>query len=101
MDPFWIIVPVFLAAFVVTLVWTFSRAETILARWARRNGYQILSRRWLMFGGRAFWWRKAQHHMVYHVTIRDAEGRVRRAWVRCGSWPLGLLSDHVTVEWDD
>ncbi len=100
-DPFWIILPIFLILFVGILVWSFSRAETILARWARRNGYEVLRAKFLFFGGKAFWWRRGRGHFVYYVTIRNAQGHIRRAYVRCGSWLLGLLSDHVTVEWDD
>jgi hypothetical protein len=35
------------------------------------------------------------------VTVKDHRGRVRRAWVRCGGWFLGMMSDHMDVEWDD
>jgi hypothetical protein len=28
-------------------------------------------------------------------------GRRRKAWVRCGGWFLGMLSDNVEVAWDE
>ena len=82
-------------------MWTFRRSSTLVERWAERNGFEVVGKTWLMFGGRAFWWRRSQYHMVYYVTVRNPEGRIRRAYIRCGSWLLGLFSDHVTVVWDD
>jgi hypothetical protein len=85
---------------VVTLVFHFARAKSILERWAETNGYELLSseRRW--FGG-TFWWRKSKGQEVYYVTIRTSAGQIRKGWVRCGGWFLGTLSDQADVEWDE
>ena len=39
--------------------------------------------------------------MVYYVTVKDKEGRVRNGWVKVGGWLFGtLFSETVKVEWD-
>lgn len=101
MEPALLVIPAFVILAVLILVWTFRRSGRMVERWAQEKGYEVIEKRWLMLGGRAFWWRKSKSHMVYYVTVRDPEGRIRSAYVRCGSWLLGLLSDHVTVEWDE
>lgn len=44
---------------ILMMLFHFSRARSILERWAEENGYEIVSseRRW--FGG-TFWWRKSK-----------------------------------------
>ena len=85
---------------VLMMFFYFSRARSILDHWAEENGYEIVSseRRW--FGG-TFWWRKSRSQEVYYVTVRTHDGRIRRGWVRCGGWFLGMLSDAADVEWDE
>jgi hypothetical protein len=51
--------------------------------------------------GGPFWWRKSIKQEVYYVTIRTPEGQVKRGWVRCGGWFLGILSNKAVVEWDE
>jgi hypothetical protein len=87
----------------VAVAWTFhfSRAQSILRQWAEENGYEIISseHRWLLTG--PFWWRKSEHQAVYYVTVRTRGGQVRRGWIRCGGWFLGLWSNAADVEWDE
>jgi hypothetical protein len=85
---------------IAMLVFHFTRAESILEQWAEENGYEILSseRRWL---GGAFWWRKSEDQEVFYVTVRMHDGEIRRGWVRCGGWILGMLSNQAEVEWDE
>lgn len=91
---------VFVAFAVAMLIFHFSRAKSILEQWAETNGYELLSseRRW--FGG-IFWWRKSKSQEVYYVTIRTPDGRIRKGWVRCGGWFLGILSNQADVQWDE
>ena len=85
---------------VAMMVFHYSRAKSILQRWADKNGYEILSSEYRLMGGR-FWWRRTENQEVYYVTIRTSEGQVRRGWVRCGGWFFGILSDQADVEWDE
>jgi hypothetical protein len=86
----------------VVLIMTlhYTRARSILEQWAGENGYEIISREHSFMGGR-FWWRKSKDQEVYYVTVRTPEGEVRRGWVRCGGWLLGILSNQADVEWDE
>lgn len=85
----------------LSMMWHFSRGRTVLERWAAENGYEILQSRYRHLLKGPFFVRSGKGHAVYHVTIRDRGGAVRTAYVRCGSWLGGLLSDHVVVEWMD
>lgn len=42
-----------------------------------------------------------QRQTVYRVTVEDGAGDVRRGWVRCGGFMVGLWSDKVQVKWDN
>ena len=88
--------PLFLIALVVAvaagmMIWHFSRAGEILTGWARDNGYEIVAseRRWFFRGPFFFWTGKGQE--VYYVTVRTPDGRLRRGWVRCGGFFLGMI----------
>ena len=83
------------------LMWRTSRSLSILYRWVNENGLELLSReeRWVMRG--PFFWFTGNGQVVYHVRVRDREGRERSAWVRRGGWFFGLLSDHADVQWDE
>jgi hypothetical protein len=96
-----IVISVFLVFFVLAMTWHFRRSASMIGRWAAENGYRLLGREYRWFRRGPFWWRTTDKMAVYHVTVEDREGRVRRAWVRCGGWFLGLFSDQVTVEWED
>jgi hypothetical protein len=102
MDNFFpVIAIVLLVSFgIVMLLFQFSRARSILELWADENRYEIVSseHRWL---GGPFWWRKGKGQEVYYVTVRTADGQVRRGWVRCGGWFLGVMSNAADVEWDE
>ncbi len=94
----------FIALFVIfvigMMIWHYSRAEEIVTRWARENGYEIVSsgRCWF-WKGPFFWSSKSQE--VYYVTVRTPDDQLRRGWVRCGGWFLGVLSDQAEVRWDE
>lgn len=85
----------------LSLIWRSQRSESIIHTWARENGYEVISaeRQFLWRG--PFWLRSDKNQTVYRITVRDASGRTRRGWARCGGWVFGLMSDTVTVEWDD
>jgi hypothetical protein len=74
-----------------------SAAKAILNRWAKMNGYEIVSRELRILRVGPFWW-KTRHQEVYYVTIRTPEGRIRKGWVRCGG---PLFGNGAVVRWDE
>ena len=95
-----LIIP-FVAVALLLFSWRCRRSRSMLDDWARAGGLQLLSceRRYLRSG--PFFFRHAKGQEIFYITVRDREGEVRRAYVRCGGWFLGLLTDKVTVEWQD
>ena len=71
-------------------------------QWAARHGLHLLNRRFGWFATGPFRWLTARGNthfgIVTHFRIvaEDAEGRVRRGWVRCH----GLAADFVDARWD-
>lgn len=85
---------------IATLRWERWRSEQLIDRWAREHNYQLIERTYLWFSRGPFFWRSSKGQTVYYVTLLDDQGNMRRAWVRCGGWFLGLWSDKIAVEWD-
>ncbi|HWP40300.1 MAG TPA: hypothetical protein VNL70_05195 [Tepidisphaeraceae bacterium] len=83
-----------------TVAWHFRRSQTLLERWAERNGFRLISHeyRWIRRG--PFWWRTGEGQSVYRIEVIDADGMHRSGYVRVGGWFLGLFSDVASVEWD-
>ena len=79
--------------------WRKNRVRGILNRWAAENGFVIVDYKWRPFGG-PFLWATLVKQNIYSVRIKDAEGCVRCAWVRCGGWALGILEDRTEVKWE-
>ena len=79
----------------------FLIAKRTLTRWADENGYEILDCRPCFFWWGPFFWISSKHQKVFRVGLRDRAGRVRRAWVRCGSFWWGTWKDTADVKWDD
>ena len=100
------IVPIFfIALFVVfvvgMMIWHYSRAEEIVTRWARENGYEIVSSERRVFRRGPFFFWTSEGQEVYYVTVRTADGQLRRGWLRCGGYFSGLWSDQAEVRWDE
>jgi hypothetical protein len=85
---------------ILSMVWRFRRADSLLLQWADRHGYRIINQEYRSFLKGPFFWTSSKGQMVYYVTVKDSEGNIRRGWVRCGGWFIGMLSDHVDVSWD-
>jgi hypothetical protein len=63
--------------------------ESLVRRWADRNGYRVLRLSVSRFNLRSC-----------RVVVEDVGGHGREARVVCGSW-WGVLSEEVTVRWED
>ena len=93
-----------IAAFIGWFWLHLSRAKAILRAWAADGGFQILTfQKSYMIGTGPFkWWTNSRGQIVYHVHVRDTEGRERSGWVRCGSYLGGVLfSKQAEVRWDE
>lgn len=86
---------------IASAIWHQRRSKDMVRDWARSNGYRIVSaeRRYLRRG--PFWWRSSKGQEVFYVVVQDTDGSRHGAYLRCGGFLLGTLSDEVTVEWDD
>jgi hypothetical protein len=80
--------------------WHFSRSNSLLQAWAAEHGLRIVSQQYCWFRKGPYFWTSSRNQTVYHVTVEDEAGNIRRGYVRCGSWLLGLLSSEVDVRWD-
>jgi hypothetical protein len=93
-----------IAFMVLMMVWACSRSRQILDDWARRNGYQIIKSKHRLFRiiGPFLWTCNefVLHQEVYFVTVRTPEGEIRRGWVLCGNWFLGILINSAQVRWE-
>jgi hypothetical protein len=83
--------------------WMFhARAKSIIQKWAAEHGYVILQCDSPFHTGAFSFWTTSRGQIVYSVTVRDATGRERKAWVRCGSYTGSVLfSDKIEVRWQD
>jgi hypothetical protein len=86
---------------VFSIAWHFSRSRQLLEKWVVDNGYQLVHREYRSLRRGPFFWTTSRGQAVYYVVVRDALGKERSGWVRCGSWWLGLSSDKVEVAWED
>jgi hypothetical protein len=100
--------PIFLLVTAVLVIagatwrwWCSSRSNDLIERWAERCHVRVVRCDYCWFWTGPFFLTTTKGQMVYYVTVQDAKGRTRRAWVRCGGWFLGMMSDHMDVEWDD
>ena len=86
---------------IANIVWFYSRSRSVLEQWAEENGFELLEtdQRHLFRG--PFFWTTTKGQSVYRVVVRDSSGRVRRGWVRCGSFWFGLMSSKAMEKWDD
>jgi hypothetical protein len=101
-DGLWVIfIIVALAAGLGMWIWGKARGASMLQTWAAANGFRLLEseERGLLKG--PFFWTASKNQKVYRVTVEYPDGALRRGWVRCGGWFLGLMSDQVDVRWDD
>lgn len=80
---------------VVVCHWAGQKSRRMIARWASENSLSIDDVRWVLFQRRFSWPGKA---LVYRVSVSGEPPRV--AFLKCGSFFWGLLSNQLEVEWD-
>ena len=101
MDKDFVIIVVFglliaLVAIVVFIAWIWPqavRARRMLDTWAAQGGFQIIRferKNWTNRGPFG-WWTNSPYQMIFHIRVRDREGKARSAWVRCGSYLGGKI----------
>jgi hypothetical protein len=78
------------------VAWCFSRSRLLLRRWAKKNGFEILHSTVIPFSKGIFDPYRRDLQMVYHVRIRDREGREHTGWVRCG----GFWKTMAEAKWE-
>ena len=100
MDATALLVMVIVISVPVFLIWHYTRAASILERWAAQNGYRIIEREIRPIRRGPYFFTTGRSQAVYRVTVEDREGGIRRGYVRCGGWFLGMFSDHADVRWD-
>jgi hypothetical protein len=80
------------------------RANRMLRAWAAEGGFQIVrfeKKNWTNRGPFG-WWTNSPYQIIFHVRVRDREGRERLAWVRCGSYLGGILfSNRTEARWEE
>lgn len=90
-----------LALVTLAFSWSYRRSREILANWADRNGYQVLSSEFRWFFKGPYFWKSSKNQTVFRVIVEDETEAVRTAWVRCGSYWWGVFVDEADVIWDE
>jgi hypothetical protein len=96
-----IVVAALVALVVGGSYWRYRRSRQLLARWARQSRVELLRAERRLVSRGPFFWRSSDSQIVFRVTVRDRDGRVRHGFVRIGGWFLGVLSDQTAAEWED
>ena len=78
----------------------FRRSRELLARWAEREGYELLHVEHRILGRGPFWF-SAKSQAIYRVVVMDRAGHVRKGFVRLGDWWRGVMADRVEARMDD
>jgi hypothetical protein len=91
----------FVIVAIASWTWTINRSRSMLDQWAADNGLSILQAEMRFLRTSPYLFRHAKGQTVHYVTVRDVAGHVRHAYVRCGGWFAGLLSNAVNVDWQD
>jgi len=73
------------------------RCHSMIRAWAKQGGWRALKthRKFINLGPFKF----NPGLPVYRVTLENACGKQRHAYVRCGHELISVLSDEMAVEW--
>ena len=82
--------------------WQYDKADDLLNNWATSEGYTVVSKEDANPPGTGPKDRYAGNKQIwYRVTLKDKDGKERKALVKLGSEGTGTLSNDVKVEWID
>lgn len=76
-----------------------SKSKRLICQWAEKEGHSIVSIEKRLFRKGPFYWTSSGSQLVYYVVLTTPHGQ-RRAYIRCGGFWAGLLSDNFEIEWD-
>ena len=92
---------ILLSLAIASIVWRGGRADSMLTDWAQSSGLRMLAAERRTFFKGPFFWTSTKGQMIFYVTVEETGGQIRHAWVRCGGYWLGMLSDNFEVRWED
>ena len=77
------------------------RTRSMLDRWAKENGYRIVSSKVRRFALHPFFLTTSSAQSILRIHAVDRRGQLRSGWARCGHFVAGLLTDDVSIRWDE
>src|SRR5262249_33743405 len=80
------------------------RARAILRAWEAKSGFKVVrfERKNLQRRGPFSWLTTGRRQIIYHLRVRDREGRERLVWLRLGSYFGGILfSNEIEMKWEE
>ena len=87
---------------VYMLRWQYRTAETRLRSWAEKSEYTLLEQQRANPAGTGPMTRSTtSKQVVYRVVVATPAGVRRSALVRIGSPMAGVMSEEISVEWQD
>jgi hypothetical protein len=92
-----------LALFVLiltVLAWQFIGTDYLLQKWAKQNSYRLVDSSICWVDKGPFFGTTGRDQLVYYVIVQGPDGKRQSAWVRCGGFLPGLLTNRVEVEWN-
>lgn len=88
-----------LTALVIWLnIFSYRKAKRLIREWAAEKGYAIVDMELRFIRRGPFLWTSGNAQIVYYVVLSSGSEK-RSAFIRCGSFFTGLLSDNIDVEW--
>lgn len=70
-----------------------------IGRWARAQGYQLISFQGARFNARPWAWYRRDTREAFRIVVADGHDRERTGWLSFGSrW---LPSNRANIHWDD
>ncbi len=90
-------------SFVVFYRLTTSRADSIVRKWAAKNGFELLRFERCFFTGGFGLFTTSRNQIVYSVRVCDGTGQERSGWLRCGSFLGGVFfgSEVAEIKWKE
>lgn len=78
-----------------------QRQHQLVNLWMEEHGFELIECHRRLFWNGPFTFRTSKSQAVFRVKARDKSGVTQSGHVRVGGYFLGILSDQVTVVWDD